>query len=65
MATREAEYRGYKIEVERNGAGWCIWVNPLQADLPIMQTSSFHSLSANDSQAIAEAVQRIDQLLTQ
>ena len=64
MAKREAEYRGYLIEVQRNGAGWNVWVHPLRPELPIMRKGSFHTAVADDRQAVAEAVQRIEQLLS-
>jgi hypothetical protein len=65
MSKREAQYRGYMIEVQRNGAGWNVWVCPLRPELPIMRTNSFHAPAAsNDREAIAEAVQRIEQMLS-
>jgi hypothetical protein len=60
MTNREAQYRGYKIEVRRNGAGWNVWVHPSKPDLPIMRRGSFHTAVADGGKAIAEAVQRID-----
>ena len=63
MAKREAQYRGYKIEIQRNSAEWTVWVRPLTPELPIMQKTSFRTVVPDEGKAIAEAVQRIDQLL--
>jgi hypothetical protein len=63
MAKHETHYRGYGIEVQRNGAGYNVWVRPLRPDLPIMWTNSFKTGSGNEEQAVAEAVRRINRLL--
>ena len=64
MAKHEAEYRGYLIEVQRNSFVWNVWVHPLRPELPILRKGSFQTAAADDRQAVAEAVQRIEQLLS-
>jgi hypothetical protein len=62
MGKREAQYCGYTIEVQRNRAGWNVWVCPSRPELP--SRGQILSTRPRPPKAIAEAVQRIEQLLS-
>jgi hypothetical protein len=57
-------YRGYQIEPRREWSNWCVSVHPLRADLPIMPRSTLRTLSARKEEAVTEAKQRIDHILS-
>jgi hypothetical protein len=64
MAKREAQYRGYKIEVEGRGQEWRVSVTPTRPELPILREHSFKTEGSTSSEgAIAVAVHRIDKVL--
>ena len=57
------EYRGYKIELRRDGQTWHVTVHPTRPDLPIMRQFSFLPEPFPEGAALAEAKRRVDRLL--
>ena len=57
-------YRGYQIEPRREWSNWCVSVHPLRADLPIFRHSTLRNLTAQKEEAVREAKQRIDHILS-
>ena len=65
MATTETRrYRGYDIVPRRQWAQWCVSVYPTRADLPILSRSTLRSLTPRKEEAVKEARQRIDRVLS-
>jgi hypothetical protein len=60
---REAEYRGYKVKMERRDLCWAVRVSPTRSDLPILSRYSFRTLRSAKRAAMAQAKQRIDYAL--
>lgn len=56
-------YRGYQIETRREWSNWCVSVYPVRPDLPILARSTLHTLTSQESDAVAEAKRNIDRLL--
>jgi len=61
---REAEYRGYKIKMERRDLCWSVRVSPTRPDLPIIARYSFRTITQSERAAIAQAKQRVDRALS-
>jgi hypothetical protein len=65
MATMEiSQYRGYQIVPKRQWSSWCVAVYPTRADLPILTRSILQSLASRRADAVAEAKQTIDLILS-
>jgi len=60
----EAEYRGYKIVLEPDGAGWRVWL--VNTALPIVGNSWFRTSPSTktEDKALAEAKRVIDETLS-
>jgi len=62
------EYRGYRIEARREWsnwcANWCVSVYPLHPDLPILARSTLRTVTPQKDDAVNEAKQHIDRLLS-
>jgi hypothetical protein len=60
---REAEYRGYKIKMERRDLCWTVRVSPIRPDLPILSHHSFRTITQSERAAMAQARRRVDYAL--
>ena len=57
-------YRGYQIEPRREWSNWCVSIYPTRSDLPILSQSTLQSLTPQKDEALADAKQRIDHILS-
>jgi len=57
-------YRGYQIEPRREWSTWCVSIHPTRSDLPILSQSTLQSLTPQKDEALADAKQRIDRILS-
>jgi hypothetical protein len=64
MSQREAQYRGYTINVEPRGCDWHVSVCPLRQDLPILVHHSFTEAISTWNNAVSEAVREIDRVFS-
>ena len=65
MTTTEvSRYRGYEIVSKRQWSSWCVGVYPTRADLPIFTRSTLQTLAQRKADAVAEAKQTIDRILS-
>jgi hypothetical protein len=65
MATTETKrYRGYDIVPMRQSSQWCVGIYPTRADLPILTRSTLSNLAAKKEDAVDEAKQKVDRILT-
>jgi hypothetical protein len=65
MTTPEIlQYRGYDIVPTRQWSSWCVGVFPTRADVPILLRSTLSILASRRADAIAEAKQTIDHVLS-
>ena len=65
MTTAEIrKYRGYEIVPQRQWSQWCVSVYATRADLPLLSTSTLRTLAPRKEEAVAEAKQRIDRILS-
>jgi hypothetical protein len=58
------KYRGYQIEPRRQWSTWCVSVYRTQSDLPILPQPTFDTLTSRRDDAVAEAKQSIDRILS-
>jgi hypothetical protein len=58
------QYRGYQIETRREWSNWCVSVYRTRANLPILPQPTLHTLTARKDDAVAEAKQSIDRILS-
>ena len=56
------QYRGYKIETRASGR--CVSVYRTRANLPILSQPTLHTLTARKDDAVAEAKQSVDRILS-
>ena len=63
MAT--CQYRGYDILPQRQWSSWCVGIYSTRADLPLLQRSILQTLMAREEDAVAEAKQAIDSVLSE
>ena len=61
--SREADYRGYKIEMERPGLCWTVKVLPTHPNLPVLSHASFRTITQSERAAMAQAQRRVDRVL--
>jgi hypothetical protein len=57
-------YRGYQIEPRREWSNWCVSVQPMRPDLPILPRSILRSLTPHKDDAVTKAKKTIDRLLS-
>ena len=57
-------YRGYQIETWREWSNWCVSVHPMRSDLPILPQSTLRTLTPRKDDAVTEAKQSIDRILS-
>jgi len=57
-------YRGYEIVPRREWSKWCVNVYPTRPDLPILSKSTLRTLAEAKEDALTEAKQTIDRLLS-
>jgi len=57
-------YRGYEIVPRREWSKWCVSVYPTRPDLPILSKSTLRTLAEAKEDALTEAKQTIDRLLS-
>jgi hypothetical protein len=57
-------YRGYQIQTRREWSNWCVSVHPMRPDLPILPQSTLRTLTPRKDEAVTEAKQRIDRILS-
>jgi hypothetical protein len=62
--TETCRYRGYDIVPMRQWSSWCVGVYPTRADLPLFSRSTLHTLAPRREDAVAEAKQSIDRVLS-
>jgi hypothetical protein len=53
-----------KLNLAVSGPIWCVSVHPLRADLPTLPHSTLRTLTARKEEAVTEAKQRIDHILS-
>jgi hypothetical protein len=58
------QYRGYQIEPRRQWSTWCVSVYRMRSDLPILPQPTFDTLTSRSDDAVAEAKQSIDRVLS-
>jgi hypothetical protein len=58
------QYRGYQIEPRREWSNWCVRVQPMRPDLPILPQSILHSLTPRKDDAVTKAKKIIDRILS-
>jgi hypothetical protein len=64
MKQEICHYRGYDIVPRREWSEWCVSVCPTRPDLPILSQSTLHIMAEAKEDALAEAKQCIDGLLS-
>jgi hypothetical protein len=60
---REANYRGYKIKLERHDLCWSVRLKRDSADLPSPTRGKFHTITQSERAAMAQARRRVDESL--
>jgi hypothetical protein len=63
QAPREAEYRGYKIKMERRDLCWAVRLSPTRPELPVVARHSFRTITQSARAAMAQAKQCVDRAL--
>ena len=58
------QYRGYQIEPRREWSNWCVRVQPMRPDLPILPRSILRSLTPRNDDALTKAKKIIDRILS-
>jgi glutathione S-transferase len=64
IAPEISRYRGYDIVPKRQWSSWCVGIYPTRADLPILPRSTLSALATRKADAVAEAKQAIDRILS-
>jgi len=62
--TDTCRYRGYEIVPMRQWASWCVGIYATRADLPLMSRSTLRTLASRKEDAVVEAKQSIDRILS-
>ena len=57
-------YRGYELVPQRQWASWCVGIYATRPDLPLMSRSILRTLAPRKEDAVAEAKQSIDHILS-
>lgn len=58
------QYRGYQIEPRREWSNWCVRIQPMRPDLPILPHSMLRSLTPRKHDAVTKAKKTIDRILS-
>ena len=58
------QYRGYQIETRREWSNWCVSVYRTRSDIPILPQPTLHTTTPQMGDAVAEAKQSIDLVLS-
>jgi hypothetical protein len=58
------QYRGYQIETRRLWSNWCVSVYRTRSDVPILPRPTLYTATPQMDEAVAEAKQSIDLLLS-
>jgi len=58
------QYRGYQIEARREWSNWCVSVYRTRPELPILPQPTLHVLTTLKDDALVEAKQSIDHVLS-
>jgi len=58
------QYRGYQIETHHEWSTWCVSVYRTRSDLPILPQPTLHILTSRKDDAVSEAKQSIDRILS-
>jgi hypothetical protein len=58
------QYRGYQIETRREWSNWCISVYRTRSDIPILPQPTLNTVKPQMDDAVAEAKQSIDLVLS-
>ena len=62
--TQTYRYRGYDIVPMWQWSSWCTGIYPTRADLPILSQSTLSTMAPEKYEAVEEAKQRIDRILS-
>jgi hypothetical protein len=62
--TEHCYYRGYEISPQRQWSSWCVGIYPTRSGLPLLPRSPLHTLTSRKQDALAEAKQAIDRVLS-
>lgn len=65
MGSHTYRYRGYEIVPRRQYASWSVGVCATRADIPLLSRSTLKGLMPNEEEAVAEAKQSIDHILSE
>ena len=65
LQKHKADYRGYRIEMERRDLCWKVSLKPTRSELPVLPHSSFGTITQSKREAIKMAERRVDQFLTE
>jgi hypothetical protein len=57
------EYRGYEIQLVREGRIWVVTIHPTRPDLPILRQFRFRPEPFPEGALLKEAKRRVDRLL--
>jgi hypothetical protein len=58
------QYRGYQIETRREWSNWCVSVYRTRPNLPILPQPTLHLSAPQKDDAVDEAKQSIDRILS-
>jgi hypothetical protein len=58
------QYRGYQIEAYREWSNWCVSVYRTRSNIPILPQPNLHTLTERKEDAVGEAKQCIDRILS-
>ena len=62
--TETCHYRGYDIVPTRLWSSWCVGIYRTRADLPLMAQSTLSTFAPLMEEAVGEAKQSIDRILS-
>jgi hypothetical protein len=58
------QYRGYHLETRREWSNWCVSVYRTRSNLPILPQPNLRTLTQRREDAVGEAKQSIDRILS-
>jgi hypothetical protein len=61
---QSCQYRDYQIETRREWSNWCVSVYRTRSNVPILPQPTWHTLTPREDDAVAEAKQSIDRILS-
>lgn len=61
----QAQYRGYRIKMERRDLCWIVTLKPTRPELPFFRRSLFQTATQSERVAMAQAKRRVDHALAQ